>query len=99
MPLKTDARVQLNIKGARITREFLNLVRAAAERQGQTMADFAVDTLTAEAQRVLKGQEAAGAALPARPEDVADKLAGLLAEQEARQEARWRALRRGRWRR
>jgi uncharacterized protein (DUF1778 family) len=87
MPLKVDARSQLNLKGARITSEFLALLKTAAGRQGQTVTDFIVDTTTAEAQRVVKGEAASGAAVPAKPEDVADKLAERFAEELAKRTA------------
>ena len=92
MPLKSDTRSQLNLKGARITPNFLALLKKAIERNGQrSVTDFVVDTMTAECQRVLKGETSSGAALPARPEDVADQLAAqvkaLLADELERNRA------------
>jgi hypothetical protein len=107
MPLKQDTRHQLNLKGRRLDGEFQALAKAAAGRRGQSLADFVVDAVTAEAQRVLKGEAPEGAAPPARPEDLADRLsaqlaelaAGLRQDQAAALEAVGREARRGRWRR
>lgn len=76
MPLKQDNRLQLNIKHAGITPEFLALVRKAAERQGQTLAEFVIDTLRDRAQAVIKGATGEGSEvtptrLPVRLEDIA----------------------------
>ncbi len=60
------------------------LLKKAAERQGLTVADFVADTMTAEAQRMLKGQATEGTAVSARSEDVADRLAERLADELAR---------------
>jgi hypothetical protein len=53
-------------------------VKAAAQRNGQTVADFVVTFTTEAAQAILKGQSAVPAAVPARLEDVADALTGAV---------------------
>jgi uncharacterized protein (DUF1778 family) len=111
----SDGRGQVTIKGREVTDEWETLIRTAASRSGLTAADFIVSYTTAAAQSVLKGASAVPAAVPARLEDVADRLAAQMQEQlalqAAEQETRLQAAlaeqvaalrrenRRGRWRR
>jgi hypothetical protein len=59
----------------------MNLVRMAAERQGQTIVAFVADTLRDRAQAILKGDDGDTPrnTPPARLEDVSGTLAELLA--------------------
>jgi uncharacterized protein (DUF1778 family) len=76
----SDGRGQVTIKAHAVTDEWEALIRHAAQRNGQTVADFVVAITTEAAQQILKGQSAVPAAVPARPEDVADVLTSRLAE-------------------
>lgn len=53
---RRDARPTITLKGDRFDAEFRRLVNGAAKKAGQTQSDWIADTLTAAAQRVLKGQ-------------------------------------------
>lgn len=55
---RKDARPTITLKGDRFDAEFRNLVNKAAKRAGSTQSDWIADTLTAAAQRILKGQPA-----------------------------------------
>ena len=81
-----DKRGQVTLKAHAITDEWERLVKSAARRNGQSVADFVVTLTTAEAQRILKGEPAVTAALPARPEDSVDRLAERLAAEIARRD-------------
>jgi uncharacterized protein (DUF1778 family) len=95
-----DGRGQVTLKGREITAEWETLLKAAAKRNGQSVADFVVTFTTEAAQAILKGQSAVPAAVPARLEDVADALTGavtrladeLRREQEASAEKQAQAL-------
>ena len=58
-------RGQISIKGGRVDDAWEALVKGAAARNGQSFGDFVVDTTTAAAQAILKGQPVVPAALPA----------------------------------
>ena len=95
-----DGRGQVTLKGREITAEWETLLKAAAKRNGQSVADFVVTFTTEAAQAILKGQSAVPSAVPARLEDVADALTGavtrladeLRREQEASAEKQAQAL-------
>jgi uncharacterized protein (DUF1778 family) len=67
-----DGRGQITVKGHEITDEWEALVKAAAQRNGQSVAAFVATFTTEAAQKILKGQSAVPSAVPARVEDVAD---------------------------
>jgi uncharacterized protein (DUF1778 family) len=98
--IQKDGRGQVTLKGREITAEWETLLKAAAKRNGQSVADFVVTFTTEAAQAILKGQSAVPAAVPARLEDVADALTGavtrladeLRREQEASAEKQAQAL-------
>lgn len=106
----SDGRGQVTFKGHAVTDEWEALIKGAAKRNGQTAADFVVNVTRDAAQALLKGEPAVPAAVPARMEDVADRLAERLAGEVARvaDELRHaqdsalaemrRKARRGRWR-
>jgi len=110
-----DGRGQVSLKGHSITNEWEQLVKTAAGRNGQTVADFVVDVTRDAAQAILKGEAAVPAALPARPEELVDRLAEAMARRADEQAAQLaeqmrrvqsdalselrREARRGRWRR
>jgi hypothetical protein len=75
-----DGRGQVTVKGREITDEWERLVKAAAQRNGQSVAAFVATFTTEAAQLILKGESAVPAAVPARLEDVADALSARLAE-------------------
>jgi uncharacterized protein (DUF1778 family) len=89
-----DGRGQLSIKGHRVTADFEALAKAAAKRQGTTFADYVVDVVTDAAQRLLKGEPAAEAALPVIPEPV--DLPAWMAKLERELRRRTRGVRAGR---
>ena len=108
MPKRLDDRVQWTLKAREFDAEFMNLVRLAAARQGQTITAFVADTLRQRATEVLKGEDAPPAhPAPVRLEDVTTELAELVRgmaetltrEQATRLDAIRRATRRSRWRR
>lgn len=55
-----DRRPALTVKGEEITPEFRALINKAAKKLGKTQAVYLVDTMTRDAQRVLKGEEEQG---------------------------------------
>ena len=82
---RKDERPTITLKHPAFTAEFRALVNKAAERCGQTQADWIADTLRREAQRVLKGNP------PDAPED-APKLPALPTERLDEQDRRIAAL-------
>ena len=80
MPKRLDDRVQWTLKAREFDAEFMNLVRMAAARQGQTITSFVADTLRERAQQIMKGDDAATPrnTPPARLEDVAGTLADMI---------------------
>jgi|tagenome__1003787_1003787.scaffolds.fasta_scaffold20586274_2 hypothetical protein len=97
-PARTDNRGQWTIKHADLGPEFQNLVRMAAERQGQTVGAFVVETLRERATTLLKSDSEGTprGTPPARLEDVAaslttrmDEMFGTLAERQAASLARF----------
>jgi hypothetical protein len=101
--MRTDNRGRWTIKHADLGPEFMALVKKAAERQGQTVGSFVLDTLRERAHQILKGDEAP-AHLPARLEttELAELVRGMAQigrEQAVRLDAIRRETRRGRWRR
>lgn len=79
-----DGRGQITLKGHRVNDEWEALLKAAAGRNGQTVADFVVDVTRDAAQAIMKGQPALPAALPApRLEDVAASLLARFADMGA----------------
>jgi hypothetical protein len=89
-PKRTDSRGQWTIKHADVGPEFQQLVRVAAERQGQTVGSFVVETLRERAQAVIKGTPEGTPARtpPARLEDVADALLAAVDKRMADMEQR-----------
>jgi uncharacterized protein (DUF1778 family) len=83
----SDGRGQVTLKGHAVSDEWETLVKTAAKRNGQGLADFLVNVTRDAAQAILKGSSAVPAAVPARPEDVADKLAERFAEELAKRDA------------
>ena len=100
---KVGERGQVGIRGSSVTDEWEKLIKTAASRNGQTFADFVVDTTRAAALAIVKREETVSATLPARIEDVAasliEQLAKMGAEQQDRLDRIERQGRRGRWRR
>jgi uncharacterized protein (DUF1778 family) len=89
-PKRTDNRGQWTIKHTDVGPEFQQLVRVAAERQGQTVGSFVVETLRERAQTIIKGTPE-GTPLrtaPARIEDVADALLAAVDKRMASMEER-----------
>jgi uncharacterized protein (DUF1778 family) len=89
-PKRTDGRGQWTIKHTDVGPEFQQLVRVAAERQGQTVGSFVVETLRERAQAIIKGTPE-GTPLrtaPARLEDVADALLAAVDKRMADMEER-----------
>jgi len=84
-PLRKDTRPTLTIKGEQFTAEFRTLINKAAERSGQTQAQWVYDTLQAAAVRTIKG-EADPTAQPPAKDDAA------LREIEERRQADRREL-------
>lgn len=79
-----DGRGQITLKGHRVDDDWETLIKAAAGRNGQTVADFVVDITRDAAQAIMKGQPALPAALPApRIEDIAKTLVAQLADMGA----------------
>ena len=103
MVTKVGGRGQVGIRGTAVTDEWEALVKLAASRNGQTFADFVVDTTRAAALAVVKREPTVTPAVPARIEDVAasliEQLAKMGAEQQDRLDRIERQGRRGRWRR
>jgi uncharacterized protein (DUF1778 family) len=95
-------RAQVTLKGTAISDDWEQLVKVAASRNGQTIADFVVDTTRAAALAIVKNEPAVPAAVPARIEDVAaslsEQLTKLATDQDARMAALERQTRRFRWR-
>jgi hypothetical protein len=87
---RTDSRGQWTIKHADVGPEFQQLVRVAAERQGQTVGSFVVETLRERAQAVIKGtpEGTPQRTPPARLEDVADALLAAVDRRMADMEQR-----------
>jgi hypothetical protein len=87
---RTDSRGQWTIKHVDVGPEFQQLVRVAAERQGQTVGSFVVETLRERAQAVIKGTPEGTPARtpPARLEDVADALLAAVDKRMADMEER-----------
>src|SRR5215213_3266016 len=52
---RKDKRPTLTLKGDEFGPEFRNLINKAAEKAGMTQAQFVAETLTAAAQRIIKG--------------------------------------------
>jgi len=52
---RKDARPTITLKGDRFDTEFRNLINKAAKRAGSTQSEWIADTLTAAAQRIIKG--------------------------------------------
>ena len=74
MVTKVGERGQVGIRGSSVTDEWEKLIKTAASRNGQTFADFVVDTTRAAALAIVKREETVSATLPARIEDVAAAL-------------------------
>lgn len=55
---RKDPRPTITLKGDRFDTEFRNLINKAAKRAGSTQSEWIADTLTAAAQRIIKGQTA-----------------------------------------
>jgi uncharacterized protein (DUF1778 family) len=87
----SDGRGQITLKGHPVTDEWETLVKTAAKRNGQAVADFVVTVTRDAAQTVLKGGSAVPAALPAKPEEVMDRLAAQVTERFTEEMARQRA--------
>ena len=66
---RKDDRPTITLKHPAFTAEFRTLLNKAAERCGQTQADWIADTLRREAQRILKGNP------PDNPQDTPKPLA------------------------
>jgi uncharacterized protein (DUF1778 family) len=102
---RTDNRIQWTLKGYEFDAEFMNLIRMAAGRQGQTLAAFVADTLRERATAILKAQEDVTplGTPPVRVEDAVAELRESVTELGRRQAeelaAMRREARRGRWRR
>jgi hypothetical protein len=54
-PKRKDKRPTLTLKGEEFGPEFRALINKAAERAGMTQSAFVAETLTREAQRIIKG--------------------------------------------
>jgi len=89
-PKRTDSRGQWTIKHTDVGPEFQQLVRVAAERQGQTVGSFVVETLRSRAQAFIKGtpESTPLRTAPARIEDVADALLAAVDKHMADMEER-----------
>jgi hypothetical protein len=87
---RADSRGQWTIKHTDVGPEFQTLVRMAAERQGQTVGSFVVETLRERAQAIMKGSEEGTPQRtpPARLEDVADALLAAVDKRMADMEER-----------
>jgi hypothetical protein len=72
-PSKAPARGSMTFRGAEYTAEWRGLVMAAAKRSGETQSAYIHRVMTADAQRVLKGEPEAPAGPP--PAVVGDELA------------------------
>jgi uncharacterized protein (DUF1778 family) len=79
----SDGRGQTTLKAHAVTDDWEQLVKAAAQRNGQTVADFVVSVTRDAAQAILKGDSAVPAGVPARQEDVTDRLAAIVERMEA----------------
>jgi DNA anti-recombination protein RmuC len=90
MPKRPDDRVQWTLKAREFDAEFMNLVRMAAARQGQTITAFVADTLRERAQQIMKGDDGGTPrnTPPARLEDVAGTLAEMITTMAETQEQR-----------
>ena len=65
-PPRKDSRPTLTIKGEQFTPEFRTLINKAAERAGQTQAQWVFDQLQAAAIRIIKGESVEEPKLPAK---------------------------------
>ena len=81
----SDGRGQITLKGHRVDDDWEQLLKAAAGRNGQTVADFVVDVTRNAAQAIMKGESVVPSALPApRLEEIAETLVARLTDMGAR---------------
>ena len=82
---RKDTRLAFTIKGAAFDSEFRSLINKAAERQGLSQADWCLEILRREAQRVLKGNPAESPPepiqLPALPAEKLEERFGAIEAQ------------------
>ena len=105
MKKRKDSRPTITLKGDEFGPEFRTLINKAASRAGSTQSSWIAETLTKEAQRILKGLPDPADAEPAQPVAVVterledqDKRISELADQVRRlsdlqQRTLWQRLR------